>query len=63
MVLALDNDEAGMKATAELEKILKESKRNCHILRIGEGKDVNEWIQRNRKSFEDAVNKIFRRLK
>ena len=63
VVLALDNDEAGMKATAELEKILKESKRNCHILRIGEGKDVNEWIQRNRKSFEDAVNKIFRRLK
>ena len=52
-----------MKPTAELGEILKESKRNFHILRIEEGKDVNEWIQINPKSLEDAVNKIFRRLK
>ena len=62
VVIALDNDEAGRKATAELEKILRKAKRQSHILRIEEGKDANEWIQRNQKRFEETVNDILRRL-
>ena len=62
VVLALDNDDAGMKATGELEKILRKVKWQSHILRIGEEKDVNEWIQSNPKSLEETVNNILRRL-
>lgn len=62
VVLALDNDDAGLKAADELERILRKAKRQSHILRIGEGKDVNDWIQSNPKSLEEAVNDILRRL-
>ena len=51
-----------MKATGELEKILRKVKWQSHILRIGEEKDVNEWIQSNPKSLEETVNNILRRL-
>lgn len=62
VVLALDNDDAGIKATDELEGILKETKWRSHLLRIKEGKDVNEWGQSNQKSLEKAVNDILRRF-
>lgn len=62
VVLALDNDEAGIRATEELREILRKTKCYSHILRIGEGKDINDWIQSNPKSLEEAVNDILRRL-
>ena len=62
VVLALDNDEAGMNATAELEAILRETEWRFHLLRIEEGKDVNEWIQRNPESLYDTIHEIMRRI-
>ena len=62
VVIALDNDEAGMMATAELAEILKGTKWQSHIFGIGKGKDVNDWIRSNLKSFEEAVNDILRRF-
>lgn len=62
VVLALDNDEAGTEAADELEKILRKAKRQSHILRIGEGKDVNEWIQRNQQSLMDSVKEIIKEV-
>lgn len=62
VVLALDNDEAGMVATSELGEILKASKWNFHILRIEEGKDVNEWIQRNSQGLLTSVKIIIKEV-
>ena len=62
VVLAFDNDEAGMKATDELEGILKETKWRSYLLRIKGGKDVNEWIQGNTQSLESSVNEIIKEV-
>ena len=62
VVLALDNDEAGIRATEELREILRNTKYQSHIVRIGEGKDVNEWIQRNQQSLESSVNEIIKEV-
>lgn len=62
VVLALDNDEAGMKATAELTGILRETKWRFHLLRIDEGKDVNDWIRRNYQSLISSVKKIIKEV-
>lgn len=62
VVLALDNDEAGLKATAELEEILEGTKWQSHLLRIKDGKDVNEWIQGNAQSLENSVNEIIKEV-
>ena len=62
VVIALDNDEAGMKAADVLERILRKAKRQSHILRIEEGKDVNEWIQRNQQSLMDSVKEIIKEM-
>ena len=62
VVLALDNDEAGIRATEELREILRNTKYQSHIVSIGEGKDVNEWIQRNQQSLESSVNEIIKEV-
>ena len=62
VVLALDNDDAGLKATDELEEILKGTKWQSHILRIEEGKDVNDWIRRNSQSLISSVKKIIKEV-
>ena len=62
VVLALDNDEAGLKATVELEEILGSTKWQSHLLRIKNGKDVNEWIQENAQILESSVNEIIKEV-
>lgn len=62
VVIALDNDDSGIRATDELEKILGGTKWRSHILRIGEGKDVNDWIQRNQQSLMDSVKEIIKEV-
>lgn len=62
VVIALDNDDSGIRTTDELEKILGGTKWRSHILRIGEGKDVNDWIQRNQQSLIDSVKEIIKEV-
>ena len=62
VVLALDNDDAGIKATAELIGILRETKWRFHLLRIDEGKDVNDWIRRNYQSLISSVKEIIKEV-
>lgn len=62
VVLALDNDEAVIRATEELREILRNTKYQSHTVRIGEEKDVNEWIQRNQQSLMDSVKEIIKEV-
>lgn len=57
-ILALDNDEAGVKATETIEKGLLDLKITVKIFSIPDFyKDVNEFLVKNRKEFEKLIVK------
>ena len=56
ILLALDNDEAGRKATADLEEGLKNMGLSFKAVKIyGDSKDANEELVRNPDSFRAAI--------
>lgn len=56
ILLALDNDEAGRKATADLEEGLKDLGLSFKAVKIyGDSKDANEELVRNPDSFRAAI--------
>ncbi len=56
-IIALDNDEAGKKATSDLEQAFKELKIEYYIQSItGKYKDPNEALQKDREAFTIAVS-------
>ena len=58
ILLALDNDEAGRKATADLEAGLKDLGLSFKAVKIyGDSKDANEELVRNPESFRAAIRK------
>ena len=58
LLLALDNDDAGQKATEELVAGLQEQKASFAVVDLcGDYKDENEHLTANRTTFEKAVKK------
>ena len=56
LIIALDNDEAGQKATKELTEGLQGLNIPCYVYNpCGEYKDANEALQRNREALTIAV--------
>lgn len=58
LVLCLDNDEAGQKATKKLEEGLVDLGISYEVRTNSNGKDVNEALQEDRESFEEYVQAI-----
>lgn len=60
-ILALDNDEAGRKATEELKTYFRENKiRFVEFDNLGY-KDANEAFRENKEEFKDAIKKVIER--
>ena len=57
VVIALDNDSAGVTAALTLFDILRTSGIRATRLRIEKGKDANEWLCSDPKGFYEAVRK------
>lgn len=64
LILALDNDLPGRKATAALIGLLADAKTNCDYVVVsgiyGEYKDANEYLCRDRQGFENICEKVRR---
>lgn len=57
VIIALDNDEAGEKASSALAELLSVSGIHSEQLKIEKGKDTNEWLCCDPKGFYEAVRK------
>lgn len=64
LILALDNDEAGRKASEELSKSLSELKLPFYVFNLyGDAKDANEALQRDRESLSFLVVNIEEKIR
>ena len=64
IVIALDNDEAGRKASEELSKALSELKLPFYVYNLyGGAKDANEALTQDRESLAYKVNNLAERIR
>ena len=64
LVIALDNDEKGIKASEELSRALSELKLPFYAYNLyGEAKDANEALQRNREALASEVKGLAERIR
>lgn len=56
IILALDNDDAGRKASSEIAEKLKEKEIKYYVINpYGRCKDANEMLQADRRTFTDTI--------
>lgn len=59
LIIALDNDEAGKKATDSLLKELKEREITCYNINIAHPcKDANEYLMKDRDAFKEIIQTV-----
>ena len=64
LIIALDNDEPGRKASEELSKALSELKLPFYVYNLyGEAKDANEALQRDREALASEVKGLADRIR
>ena len=64
LVIALDNDEEGRKASEELSSKLSELKLPFYVMNLyGEAKDANEALQRDRETLSNLVLHLSEKIK
>ena len=64
LVIALDNDEKGRKASEELSRGLSELKLPFYVINLyGDAKDANEALQRNREALASEVKGLADRIR
>ena len=62
-ILALDNDEAGDKATRELEEYFRDNKFSFELFDNCGYKDGNEALIRDKESFKRGIERVIERVK
>ncbi len=62
LILALDNDVPGRKATGKVIESIAEMEFPCHVMTMswmyGDYKDANEFLVKDREGFEKQIEKI-----